>query len=48
MIMKKIYNINDIKHIINKIELLCVDNVPVHVEFPDNVVIIGEENNRKI
>ena len=44
----KIYNINDDKHIINKTDLLCVENVPVRVDFPDNVVIIGAENNRKI
>ena len=44
----KIYNINDDKHIINKTDLLCVENIPVRVDFPDNVVIIGAENNRKI
>ena len=44
----KIYNINDDKHIINKTDLLCVENVPITVDFPDNVEIIGAENNRKI
>ena len=44
----KIYNINDDKHIINKTEILCVENVPIRVDFPDNVEIIGGENNRKI
>ena len=44
----KIYNINDDKHIINKTDLLCVENVPIRVDFPDNVEIIGAENNRKI
>ena len=44
----KIYNINDDKHIINKTEILCVETVPVRVDFPDNVEIIGAENNRKI
>ena len=29
-------------------DLLCVENIPVRVDFPDNVVIIGAENNRKI
>ncbi len=37
----KIYNINDIKHIINKIDLFYVENVSVRVDFPDNIVIIG-------
>ena len=36
----KIYNINDIKHIINKIDLFYVENVSVRVDFPDNIVII--------
>ena len=44
----KIYNINDDKHIINKTDILCVENVPVRVDFPESVVIIGAENNRKI
>ena len=44
----KIYNINDDKLIINKTDLLCVENVPIRVDFPDNVEIIGAENNRKI
>ena len=44
----KIYNINDDKHIINKTDLLCIENVPIRVDFPDNVEIIGAENNRKI
>ena len=44
----KIFNINDDKHIINKTDVLCVENVPVRVDFPDSVVIIGAENNRKI
>ena len=44
----KIYNINDDKHIINRTDLLCVENVPIRVDFPDNVIIIGAENNRKI
>ena len=44
----KIFNINDDKHIINKTDILCVENVPVRVDFPDSVVIIGAENNRKI
>ena len=44
----KIYNINDDKHIINKTDLLCVENVPIRVDFPDSVEIIGAENNRKI
>ena len=44
----KIYNINDDKHIINKTDLLCVENVPIRVDFPDTVEIIGAENNRKI
>ena len=44
----KIYNINDIKHIINKIDLLYVENVPVRVNIPDNIVIIWAENNSKI
>ena len=44
----KIYNINDDKHIINKTEILCVENVPIRVDFPDSVEIIGGENNRKI
>jgi hypothetical protein len=44
----KIYNINDDKHIINRTDLLCVENVPIRVDFPDNAIIIGAENNRKI
>ena len=44
----KIYNINDDKHIINRTDLLCVENVPIRVDFPDKVEIIGAENNRKI
>ena len=44
----KIFNINDDKHIINKTDVLCVETVPVRVDFPDSVVIIGAENNRKI
>ena len=44
----KIYNINDDKHIINKTDLLCIENVPVRVDFPEKVVILGAENNRKI
>ena len=44
----KIFNINDDKHIINKTDILCVEHVPVRVDFPDSVVIIGAENNRKI
>ena len=44
----KIYNINDDKHIINKTDLLCIENVPIRVDFPDSVEIIGAENNRKI
>ena len=44
----KIYNINDDKHIINKTDLLCVETVPVRVDFPEKVVIIGAENSRKI
>ena len=44
----KIYNINDDKHIINKTDLLYIENVPIRVDFPDTVEIIGAENNRKI
>ena len=44
----KIYNINDDKHIINKTDLLCIEYVPIRVDFPDSVEIIGAENNRKI
>ena len=44
----KIFNINDDKRIINKTDTLCVETVPVRVDFPDSVVIIGAENNRKI
>ena len=36
------------KHIINKTDLFCVENVLVRIDFPDNVVIIGVENNCKI
>ena len=44
----KIYNINDDKHIINKTDLLCIENVPIRVDFPDRVEIIGAENERTI
>jgi hypothetical protein len=44
----KIFNINDDKRIINKTDTLCVETVPVRVDFPHSVVIIGAENNRKI
>ena len=44
----KIYNINDDEHIINKTDVLCVEKVPIRVDFPDSVEIIGAESNRKI
>ena len=43
----KIFNINDDKHIINKTDTLCVETVPVRVDFPDSVVIIRHNRSRK-
>ena len=28
--------------------MLCIENVPIRVDFPEKVVILGAENNRKI
>ena len=44
----KIYNINDDKHIINKTDVLYIENVLIRVDFPDKVEIIGAENERTI
>ena len=44
----KFFNINDDKKIINRTDTLCIENVSVRVDFPDNVEILGGQDNRKI
>ena len=44
----KFFNINDDKKIINRTDVLCIENVSVRVDFPDSVEILGGQDNRKI
>ena len=44
----KFYNKEDDKHIINRTEILCVENIPVRVDFPNKIEIMGVGNNRNV
>ena len=44
----KFYNKEDDKPIINRTEILCVEEVPVRVDFPNKIEIMGAGNNRNV